>query len=200
MTTPTHMVLASANQGKLIEMQALLQPLGCQLSPLSQWTTDDVPETGLSFVENALIKARHAANIASLPAIADDSGLCVPALNGAPGLYSSRYAGTNASDDDNVTKLLDAMTDIQQRDAYYHCTIVYVRHADDMAPVVYQGNWHGDIATVRQGQGGFGYDPVFYDIASQKTAAQLSAQDKHARSHRGKALQQFVSWLQATAP
>jgi XTP/dITP diphosphohydrolase len=195
---PEHLALASANKGKLLELQQLLQPLGCQLSPLSQWSTVDVPETGYSFVENALIKARHAAKVASLPAIADDSGLCVLALQGAPGLYSSRYAGATASDADNLAKLLDDMHGIDQRAAYYHCTVVYVRDADDVAPVVCQGYWHGEIARAASGEGGFGYDPVFYDVASGKTVAQLSAQAKHALSHRGQALRQFMAWLRSS--
>lgn len=189
------MVLASANQGKLVEMQALLQPLGYVLSPLSQWCTDDVEETGLSFVENALIKARHAAKVSSLPALADDSGLCVPALGGAPGLYSARYAGEGASDTDNLEKLLQAMAGMDQRAAYYHCTLVYVRDAADVAPVVCQGYWHGEIALAPSGDGGFGYDPVFRDTASGKTAAQLAPDEKHALSHRGKALRQFMAMV-----
>lgn len=194
-----HIVLATGNQGKVNELSDLLAPLGLNVSPQSQWQVDDVEETGSTFVENAIIKARHAARITGLPCIADDSGLVVDALGGAPGIYSARYAGLPSNDSNNIDKLLQALQGIEsgKRSAKFVCVLVYLRHADDPLPIICQGQWHGEILSARQGDGGFGYDPVFWVPSHNKTAAQLEKPVKNQLSHRGQALQQLVSLLQA---
>ncbi|MFC6439483.1 XTP/dITP diphosphatase [Bowmanella sp. JS7-9] len=194
-----HIVLATGNQGKVNELSDLLAPLGLNVSPQSQWQVDDVEETGSTFVENAIIKARHAARITGLPCIADDSGLVVDALGGAPGIYSARYAGLPSNDSNNIDKLLQALQGIEsgKRSAKFVCVLVYLRHADDPLPIICQGQWHGEILSARQGDGGFGYDPVFWVPGHNKTAAQLEKPVKNQLSHRGQALQQLVSLLQA---
>ena len=192
------LVLATNNAGKLRELQALLQPLALQVLPKSQFTRDEVAETGESFVANALLKARHAAGASGLPAIADDSGLEVDALGGAPGLYSARYAGASASDMDNLHKLLTAMRDVpdDKRSARYRCALVYVRDADDSNPLICEAAWEGRIAREPQGSGGFGYDPIFYLPSYRCTAAELPAPEKNRISHRGQALQLLWRALQ----
>jgi XTP/dITP diphosphohydrolase len=190
-------VLATNNAGKIRELQALLTPLQIEVLPKSQFTKDDVAETGTTFIENALIKARHAAQASGLPAIADDSGIEVDALNGAPGIYSARYAGENASDADNLYKLLDEMQAVPDhlRGARYRCALVYVTHADDPLPLCTEATWEGRITRSPMGEGGFGYDPIFWLDEQQQTSAQISAHLKNQLSHRAKALQQLVSLL-----
>lgn len=191
-------VLATNNPGKLRELQALLQPLAIEMLPKSQFTQDEVAETGDSFIANALIKAYHAARVSGLPAIADDSGLEVDALAGAPGIYSARYAGPAASDADNLHKLLRELQDVAdaRRGARYRCALVFVRHAQDIAPVICQASWEGRIARVPSGAGGFGYDPIF-QLSHGGTAAEMPAEEKNRISHRGQALQQLLHALRA---
>ena len=184
------LVLASGNAGKLAELRELLGPEGFSLRAQSESGVEDVEETGLTFVENALLKARHAARATGLPALADDSGLCVDALGGAPGLYSARYAGPGGNAARNIERLLrelDGVAD-EDRGASFHCCIVLLRHADDPKPLVVEGDWRGRILRAPRGDGGFGYDPVFLDPASGLTAAELPAARKNAVSHRGQAL------------
>lgn len=190
-------VLATNNAGKLRELQAMLQPLDFQVLPKSQFTREEVIEDGDSFVANALLKARHAARVSGLPAIADDSGIEVDALHGAPGIYSARYAGVDASDADNLNKLLHALNDVEDkmRTARYQCALVYVRHAEDERPIICEASWEGRITRHKQGTGGFGYDPIFWLSEYGCTAAELSAELKNSISHRGKALQQLLRAL-----
>ena len=190
-------VLASGNRGKLVELQHALSPLDHTLKPISAWTDHSPEESGSTFEANALIKARHAAAVSGLPSLADDSGLAVDALNGAPGVYSARYAGADASDADNNNKLLSALTDtpMAQRGARFVCVIALVRSADDPAPLIARGEWPGIIATEPAGDGGFGYDPLFIDPELQLSAAQLSREDKLARSHRGHAIAELLRQL-----
>lgn len=190
-------VLATNNAGKLRELQALLQPLDFEVIPKAQFTTEEVAETGDSFVANALIKARHAAAVSGLPAIADDSGIEVDALHGAPGIFSARYAGAQATDADNLHKLLDALREAPdtQRHARYRCALVYVRDAQDDQPIVCEASWEGVIARQPSGSGGFGYDPIFHLPELQCTAAEISAEQKNRISHRGKALQLLLQAL-----
>jgi len=190
-------VLATNNAGKLRELQALLAPLAFEVLPKSQFTQEDVAETGTSFVENALIKARHAAHAAQLPAIADDSGIEVDALYGAPGIYSARYAGAKARDADNLHKLLAELANTADalRTARYRCALVYVRTADDAEPLICEATWEGQIARAPRGNGGFGYDPIFWLPERRLTAAEFSADDKNRISHRAQALQQLLALL-----
>lgn len=190
-------VLASSNKGKVREFAQLLAPLALEVVPQSEFDVPDIEETGLSFVENAILKARNAAQHTGLPAIADDSGLEVDALNGAPGIYSARYAGTGASDSDNLEKLLTELNRLGEvpRTARFQCLMVYVRHALDPTPLICQGTWEGVITESPQGENGFGYDPVFYVISDKCTAAQLPAERKNALSHRGQALQCLLDKL-----
>ncbi len=183
-------VLATGNPGKVRELADLLAAFGLDIVAQTELGVDSAEETGLTFIENALLKARHAAQITGLPAIADDSGLAVDALGGAPGIYSARYAGANASDQQNLEKLLQTLETVPegQRQAQFHCVLVYVRHADDPVPLVFHGSWAGEITRVAAGRGGFGYDPIFYVPELGKTAAELSKEEKRAVSHRGKAL------------
>jgi XTP/dITP diphosphohydrolase len=187
-------VLASGNIGKLRELSQILSPLGLELIAQSDLNVPEAEETGLSFVENAIIKARNAALISGLPAIADDSGIEVDALHGAPGIYSSRYAGPDASDTDNIQALLTAMKDVpeNERTARFQCVVVFMRHAEDPTPLICQGSWHGQILQSPIGDEGFGYDPVFWVSETDCTAAELSPEQKHAISHRGKATRQFI--------
>ncbi len=184
-------VLASSSAGKLAELQASLDELGLQLLPQSQFMVEDVEENGLSFFENALIKARHAASISGLPALADDSGLIVDALNGAPGIYSARYAGAHGDDAANNAKLLREMQGLSgdQRRAHFYCALVLVRSADDPRPILAEGVWTGEIALTPRGANGFGYDPLFYVPALEQCSAELSATEKKRISHRARALQ-----------
>lgn len=187
-------VLATGNQGKVTELSNMLSPLNISLVAQSELKVSEVAETGSTFVENAIIKARHAAQLTGLPAIADDSGLAVDALGGAPGVYSARFAGPNATDSDNIIKLLTQMADIPQaqRQARFLCVLVYMRHGDDPTPIICQGQWHGRITTTVMGLNGFGYDPVFWLEAQNCTSAQLDPQVKNSLSHRGQALQQLL--------
>jgi XTP/dITP diphosphohydrolase len=190
-------VLATNNVGKLRELQALLQPLGFVVLPKAQFTAEEVIEDGDSFAANALLKARHAARVSGLPAIADDSGIEVDALQGAPGIYSARYAGEQASDADNLHKLLEAMREVPdgQRSARYRCALAYVRNAEDAAPVICAASWEGAIARVASGSGGFGYDPIFWLPDQGCTAAEISAAAKNRLSHRAQALQLLLRAL-----
>lgn len=190
-------VLATNNAGKLRELQALLAPLSLQVLPQSQFTRESAAETGLSFVENAILKARHAAKHAQLPAIADDSGIEVDALRGAPGIYSARFAGENASDLDNLHKLLDAVRNVppEQRTARYRCALVFMRWELDPSPIVCQASWEGRIIEPPRGDGGFGYDPIFELTDCGLTAAELPAERKNRISHRGLALQALLAEL-----
>lgn len=195
---PTKIVLASSNQGKLREIQQLLAPLDFELVPQSEFISRDAEETGLCFVENAIIKARHAAQLSGLPALADDSGLEVDALNGEPGIYSSRYAGSEATDADNNRKLLASLShlpDPEQRAARFHCVLVYLRHATDPTPLIAQGVWEGWILDTPRGHNGFGYDPLFFSPEHNAASAELSPNLKNKTSHRAKALQQLLSLL-----
>ena len=195
----TTIVLATGNQGKVKELSELLAAHNITIVPQSQFQVSDVAETGTTFVENAIIKARHAAKETGMPAIADDSGLEVDALDGAPGVYSARFAGAGASDDDNTAKLLSELKgiDASKRTARFHCVLVYMRHADDPTPIVCHGKWEGSITTEKAGEQGFGYDPVFWQEDKQMTSAQLPREVKNALSHRGKALQQLVQHFQS---
>lgn len=190
-------VLATSNKGKLAELSQLLAPLQLSIVPQSELGVSDADETGLSFVENAILKARHAALVTGLPAIADDSGLAVDALGGAPGIYSARYAGEAASDDSNIDKLLQALKDVpqDQRSAQFHCVLVYMRHAEDPTPLICHGIWHGEINLSRSGEHGFGYDPVFFVPSEGCTSAELPRERKQQLSHRGKALSELLNLL-----
>lgn len=194
-----NIVLASGNKGKIIEIAAVLQQLPITLLPQTQFGVTDVEETGLSFVENALLKARNAAKATGLPAIADDSGLVVDALKGEPGIYSARYAGQPVDMTANMHKLLQALQHITQRQARFHCVIVYLKHAADPMPLICQGTWEGSILAAPAGIGGFGYDPIFYVPTHNCSAAELSLAEKNRISHRGQALQQLRSYIQLTS-
>lgn len=195
------LVLASGNRGKLAELSEALAPLQIRLRPISDWTDVSPEETGDSFLANALIKARHAARTSGLPSLADDSGLEVEALGGAPGVYSARYAGPDANDADNNDKLLSALTAVpdDQRRARFRCVIALVRDADDPEPLVAEGRWEGRIAQSPRGSGGFGYDPLFIDPDLGQTAAELDPASKLARSHRGQAMAALIQQLRARA-
>jgi XTP/dITP diphosphohydrolase len=190
-------VLATGNPGKLQELRAMLEPLAIEVVPLSQFTRTAIPETGLTFVENAIIKARHAAQLAKLPAIADDSGLEVDALQGAPGIYSARYAGEHASDEDNLRKLLGVLSGRKaaERTARYCCALVYMRWEHDPFPLISQASLEGRITEAPRGSGGFGYDPIFELSQRSVTVAELPAAEKNQLSHRGKALRGLVAQL-----
>jgi XTP/dITP diphosphohydrolase len=194
-------VLATGNPGKLQELRALLEPLAIEVVPLSQFTRTAVPETGLTFIENAIIKARHAAQLAKLPAIADDSGLEVDALHGAPGIYSARYAGEHASDEDNLRKLLATLAGRKaaERTARYCCALVFMRWEHDPFPLISQASWEGRIGEKPRGGGGFGYDPIFELPQRAITVAELSAEEKNQLSHRGQALRGLVAQLKQEA-
>ncbi len=191
MALPRKVVMASGNAGKIREIARLLEPLKMEVVPQSVFGVCDADETGTTFEANALIKARHAAQATGLPAIADDSGLAVDALDGRPGVYSARYAGPGASDDDNIDKLLDELEGSEDRAAAFHCVACYLASAE-ATPVFAHGVWRGEILTARRGAGGFGYDPVFLDPTKGLTAAELAAAEKNAVSHRGQALRKLV--------
>jgi XTP/dITP diphosphohydrolase len=194
----SQIVLASGNQGKLREFAQLLAPLNINIVTQSELDVIEADETGLSFVENAILKARNACDQTGLPAIADDSGIEVDALRGAPGIYSSRYAGLDASDEDNVQALLKALDGAPEgeRSARFQCVLVFMRHAEDPTPLICQGTWHGQIMSEPTGDSGFGYDPVFFVPETDCSAAELSAQQKHAISHRGQAMRRFIQEFQ----
>ncbi|CAM4444101.1 MAG: dITP/XTP pyrophosphatase [Legionellaceae bacterium] len=188
-------ILASNNLGKVIEIQQALNNQYFQLIPQSEMNIPEIEETGLTFVENALIKARHAATLSGLPAIADDSGLVVHALNGEPGIYSARYAGNKKSPHANIEKLLSALNNNPQRQAYFYCVMVYLRYPNDPIPIICEAYWEGEILTAPQGEGGFGYDPLFYIPTHNCSAANLTLAEKNIISHRGKALAQLKKHL-----
>lgn len=190
-------VLATGNAGKVRELASLLNDFGLDVVAQTELGVESAEETGLTFIENAIIKARHAAQVTGLPAIADDSGLAVDALGGAPGIYSARFAGADASDQQNLEKLLVELQDVPdgERQAQFHCVLVYMRHADDPTPLVCHGSWQGTIARAPAGSGGFGYDPIFVVPEAGKTAAELSADEKRAVSHRGQALELLLEAL-----
>ena len=190
-------VLASSNPGKLSELRALLKPAGLQVVPQDALGVEPPEETGVTFVENALIKARAACAATGLPALADDSGVVVDALGGAPGVRSARYAGDGASDADNLAMLLEALAGVDppERGAAFVCAIVYLRHVQDPCPIVCEGVWKGRILEAPRGDGGFGYDPVFFVETLNRTAAELSRAEKNAISHRGQALAQMLDRL-----
>lgn len=190
-------VLATGNKGKVKEMSELLNSFSIEVLPQSQFEVSEVAETGTTFVENAIIKARHAAKVTGLAAIADDSGLEVDFLNGQPGIYSSRFSGENATDQENIELLLNKLEGVgkAQRSARFQCVLVYLRHELDPTPIICQGTWHGSITESVQGENGFGYDPVFWVENEQCTSAQLSKQRKGELSHRGKALTMLVELL-----
>jgi len=192
-------VLASANPGKLRELAALLAPSGFELLSQTALGIDSVAETGATFLENALIKARHAAAAAQLPALADDSGIEVDALGGRPGVLSARFAGEGASDAANLAHLLGELAGVPEarRTARYRCVVVWVRSADDPAPLTGSGTWEGRIALAPRGSGGFGYDPVFIPEGERRTAAELSSEDKNRLSHRAQALRALVAALES---
>jgi XTP/dITP diphosphohydrolase len=184
------LVVATGNRGKLAEIREVLAGTGIELIAQSELGIADAEETGTTFVENALIKARHASRESGLPALGDDSGICVDALGGAPGLVSARYAGAHGDSAANIVKLLRALEGIEdaQRSAHFHCTIVLLRSADDPAPLLAEGRWHGRILHAPRGERGFGYDPIFFDPAFGKGAAELDPDMKNRISHRGQAL------------
>ncbi len=190
-------VLASNNPGKVSEFNALFADKQIKIAPQAQFGVSEVDETGLSFVENALLKARHAAQHTGLPAIADDSGIEVDALNGAPGIYSARYAGKGASDQENLEKLLADLKAVpeEQRTARFQCLMVYMRHANDPTPIICQGTWEGRILFAPRGSNGFGYDPIFFVPTHNCTSAELPSDVKNALSHRGQALHKLVAAL-----
>ncbi|MCL1126538.1 RdgB/HAM1 family non-canonical purine NTP pyrophosphatase [Shewanella surugensis] len=186
-------VLASGNKGKLKEFSELMNDYGVEVLPQSQFEVSEVAETGTTFVENAIIKARHAAKITGLAAIADDSGIEVDFLQGAPGIYSARYAGVGAQAEENVEKLLTALSDSTQRCARFQCVLVYMRHADDPSPIICQAAWEGRIGFSPEGDHGHGYDPIFIPLEHECSAAQLNSNEKNKLSHRGKALNLLIA-------
>lgn len=192
-------VLASGNKGKLKEFDQMFSQYNIDVVPQSDFEVEDAEETGLTFIENAIIKARHASKITGLPAISDDSGLVVEALNGAPGIYSARYAGEHGNNEANNDKLLGEMNGIDNRKAKFVCVLAFLKHANDPTPIICHGHWQGEIALSLCGQDGFGYDPLFYLPELNRTAAQLDKQTKNSISHRGKALNQLMQQLDSLA-
>jgi XTP/dITP diphosphohydrolase len=190
-------VLASNNPGKVREIGQLLAPLELDVVPQSEFDVSEAEETGLTFVENAILKARHAATLTGLPAIADDSGIEVDALEGRPGIYSARFAGKGAGDTENLNKLLKELEGIpeEERSARFQCLMVYMRHGNDPTPIICQGTWEGRILTEARGSGGFGYDPVFLVPDRGCTSAELPAEEKNRLSHRGQALRRLLDAL-----
>ena len=189
-------ILASNNSGKIREFNTMLAGM-YEVVSMHEMQVEEVPETGLTFVENALIKARNASAQSGLPALADDSGIVVDALNGAPGIYSARFAGDHGDDEANTQKILDEMIDVPdgQRSARFWCAIVFVEHANDPTPIIVQRGWEGEILREKSGENGFGYDPIFYVPTHKKASAELSAEQKNTVSHRGKALQALLAEL-----
>lgn len=195
-------VLASSNKGKLRELSALLAPLGYDVIAQNTLGIDTPPETGDTFAANALLKARHAAAAANLPALADDSGIEVDALNGRPGIYSARYAGEGASDQDNLLKMLAELHGVPEskRTARYQCVIAFVSTADDPSPILAKGTWEGTLISHPRGLGGFGYDPIFVPSGFDRTAAELDPGEKNSLSHRGQALRALLAQLSKACP
>jgi XTP/dITP diphosphohydrolase len=194
------LILASNNPGKLREFDALLAPLGWKILPQQAFGLPECEEPHPGFVENALVKARHAATLTGLPALADDSGLCVHALGGAPGVHSARYAGEPKSDRRNNERLMAELAGKTDRRAHYVCVLSFVRHADDPQPIIAEGEWHGEIVDSPRGEGGFGYDPHFFLPEDGLTVAELDAAEKNRRSHRGQALALLVERLRRAWP
>lgn len=192
------LVLASGNRKKIAELQEILGNFGIEVVPQNAFDVPEAEETGTTFVENAIIKARNACRHTGLPAIADDSGIEVDALNGAPGVYSARFSGAGATDEKNNALLVEKLRDVPEakRTARYHAVLVLMRHVDDPTPLIAHGSWEGKIILAPRGSNGFGYDPHFLVPELSLTAAELSAEEKHARSHRGKALAQLVALLE----
>ncbi len=192
--TSNKIILASGNAGKVREIDQLLEGLSLKVLPQSDFDVPEIEETGLTFIENAILKARNAAHYADLPAIADDSGIAVDVLQGRPGIYSARFAGVGASDEDNLLKLIDMIKPFpeEQRTARFICAIVYIRHEHDPVPIIAQGIWEGQLVTEPKGENGFGYDPVFYVASQQCTSAELPPGVKNKLSHRGQALKQLL--------
>lgn len=197
MTDTKNIVLASGNPGKVREINQLLAELDLHVARQSDYGVAEAEETGLTFIENAILKARNAASHTGLPALADDSGLEVDALNGAPGIYSARYAGAGAGDRANLQKLLEALREVPEaeRTARFQCLMVYMRHSEDPTPLICQGTWEGRILFEPRGEGGFGYDPVFLVPTHNCSSAQLEPEVKNALSHRGQALRQLLAVL-----
>ena len=188
-------VLASNNSGKLREFKSMLEKVGIEILPQGDLEIPAVNEPHATFIENALEKARHASQASGLPALADDSGICVDALNGAPGIHSARYAGEPANDSNNNQKLITSLQGVHNRSAHFVCALVLVRHPLDPEPIIAVGSWHGEIIDTPKGNGGFGYDPLFFIPELGKTAAELSAEEKNQLGHRGLALKQLISQL-----
>ena len=193
------LVIASNNAGKLREIRHLLEPLGIEVLPQSQFKVSEVDEPHRTFIENAIVKARHACKQTGLPSLADDSGICVNALNGQPGVLSARYSGEPKSDERNNLKLIGALSSQADRSAHYYCVMVLLRHPEDPQPIIADGSWHGEILPDKRGDGGFGYDPHFYLPDLGKTAAELPMEQKNRISHRGQALARLLSRLTANA-
>jgi XTP/dITP diphosphohydrolase len=189
------LILASNNAGKLKEFSEILGPIGFTLHPQGEFNVPEADEPFATFVENALEKARHASRLTGLPALADDSGVCVNAFGGKPGVWSARFAGEPKSDARNNAKMIADLAEHTDKSAYYYCVLVYVRHADDPQPVIADGRWNGEITPVARGANGFGYDPHFYIPALDKCVAELSPAEKNALSHRGQALRALVEKL-----
>ncbi|NGZ84320.1 RdgB/HAM1 family non-canonical purine NTP pyrophosphatase [Duganella aceris] len=189
------LILASNNAGKLKEFNALLSTVGFSVHAQGEYDVPEADEPFHTFVENALQKARHASRLTGLPALADDSGVCVNALGGAPGVYSARFAGEPKSDARNNQKMIADLAAHADKSAYYYCVLVFVRHADDPQPVIADGRWNGEMIADARGNGGFGYDPHFYIPALGKCAAELTSEEKNAMSHRGQALRALVEKL-----
>ncbi|EWH11995.1 dITP/XTP pyrophosphatase [Catenovulum agarivorans DS-2] len=198
MSTNKQIVLATGNPGKVAEFNQMFSKFGLTFTAQKEFNVPEAEETGLTFIENAILKARNAAKHTGLPAIADDSGIEVDYLQGAPGIYSARYAGANASDKDNLEKLLSALEGVPQaqRTARFQCVLVYLRHENDPTPIVCQGSWQGIITQQASGENGFGYDPIFYVPERNCTSAELDKQDKNKISHRAQALAQLVQKLE----
>jgi XTP/dITP diphosphohydrolase len=195
LTMTQRLILASNNAGKLKEFAEILGPIGFTLHPQGEFNVPEADEPHATFVENALEKARHASRLTGLPALADDSGVCVNAFGGAPGVWSARFAGEPKSDARNNEKMVVDLAAHEDKSAYYYCVLVYVRHADDPQPVIADGVWNGEITPVARGSNGFGYDPHFYIPALGKCAAELTPAEKNALSHRGQALRALVEKL-----
>ncbi|ABB73376.1 XTP/dITP diphosphohydrolase [Nitrosospira multiformis ATCC 25196] len=194
------LVIASNNAGKLREIRLLLEPLGIEVLPQSAFDFPEAEEPHCTFVENALAKARHASKNTGLPALADDSGICVNILGGKPGILSARYAGEPKSDERNNQRLVEALQNQSDRRAYYYCVIALLRHPEDPRPIIADGSWHGEILLNPRGNGGFGYDPYFFLANLDKTAAELPMEQKNRISHRGKALAQLVERIRQEQP
>lgn len=193
------LVIATSNPGKLREIQHLLQPMGITVLPQSDFAIPEAEEPFVTFIENALAKARHASSHTGLPALADDSGICVDVLQGAPGVLSARYGGEPKSDQRNNLKLLAALDGKKDRHAHYYCVMVLVRHADDPQPLIAEGIWQGEILEQPRGDGGFGYDPIFLDAKTDKTGAELPLEIKNRISHRGQALAKLLHQLERSS-